>query len=128
MRNIILLFSLVLVLASCAKDKSKPSIQGKYVGTFRSISPASNSAPSNVTLTLTREGYIGTSDATYPVICNGTWKQGESSLRFEPGCNFLAPVAYLLSGDYSYSFDGVRLNFSGTRGDYTEIYDLKKVD
>lgn len=126
MKNIILFLSLVLVLASCTKDK--PSIEGKYVGTFRSSSPTSNTAPANVTLNLASDGYSGTSDASYPVICTGTWKQGENTLRFEPGCNFLVPVAFQLGGEYIYSINGDRLTFSSTRGDYAEIYDLKKVD
>jgi len=126
MKNIILFLSLMLALAACTKDK--PSLAGKYAGTFRSSSPTSNSAPSNVTLNLTKDGYSGSSDASYPVICTGTWKQGGSTLHFEAGCNFLVPVPYLINGDYSYTLEGTRLRFSATRGDYTEIYDLKRVD
>ena len=138
--GIIGIFTLFL---SCDKSElPKPIEEGTYFGTFTvkysEFADIREGWSSSGTVTLELKGgkYTYNSDIP-PKLCSGNYSVSDNNIIFEYDAGPSYPDLYqvppcfdvklILAGEYAYTFDGKKLNFSATKdymGDYK--YKLKK--
>ena len=121
---------LMILCVSCEYNdvnKNTELAQGTYKGQFVRSSPTAKYAPSNVTLTLTADRFIGKSDkAMYPAICRGTYKIEEQKIEFNNECARTAEfdLSNILSGEFNLSVDGSKLEMTRHHNGQTDHYKL----
>ena len=124
--------SLILMVAciSCEYNdvnRNTELSQGTYKGQFIRSSPNARYAPSNVTLTLTADRFIGESDKVkYPAICRGTYKVKGQKIEFNNECAWTTEFdwSYILSGEFNLSVDGKKLEMTKYGNGHSDYYKL----
>ena len=119
MKNIYPILLLLLLLPSCEPEKvNSIKIQdGTYEGTFQRQGSQSLGPISNVTITFSGDKWTGQGDMPkYPALCMGTFSYKGQKLVFTNECAWTAEFDWslILSGEFSYSFDGEHLQMTRT--------------
>lgn len=96
---------LCLVLSSCDAGILGDGVltDGTYVGVFTRLDPLAKYQPSNVTITITGDRFVGSSSIrNYPAICEGTFATDGRVVEFQNECMFTADFdwTYILGGTF----------------------------
>lgn len=104
MKPILLAFC-CLFLISCEAGLLGDGVltDGTYVGVFTRMDPVAKYQPSNVTITITGDRFVGSSSIRhYPAICEGRFSTNGRVVEFENDCLFTADFdwTYILGGTF----------------------------
>jgi hypothetical protein len=130
----IVIFALLLGFSSCEKTKNPTNSipDGTYFGTFQRFDDENIGQTANVSISLLSGKWFGESDLEkYPALCRGTYKVDGNKLIFINECAWTAEFDWslILSGEYSFVFEGDSLTFSKvianpTNSSSVDIYKL----
>lgn len=131
MKTLILLITAFLFMISCEqKETVTPDVvDGTYVGIFNRSSPNAKYATANVTLTLNKGEFSGSSNINnYPAICNGTYKIFEGRVEFTNNCMFTANFdwTYILNRNFNLKIEANKIYLTRGYGDVHDRYELEK--
>jgi len=130
MRIIQTIFFICLLISCEDNDINKNTnlTLGTYKGQFIRSNPYAKFAPSNITLTITRDKFSGESDKEkYPAICNGTYKITGQEIEFFDACVWTADFdwTYILNGKFTLTTHGRKVEMRRSQNGQSDSYKLE---
>lgn len=113
--HFLILFCLLIGLASCNDEDSPSNINGEYVGVFER-----NGNSSAVELTFTNGIFSGESEIVkFPALCNGTYTISRNTITFTNACAWTAEFDWtlILGGEWDFKLNNDVLTLTKSNGD-----------
>lgn len=131
-KSYLLFFWMIMGLAGCESESLNPAnLHGTYQGTFIAMDlDHAYSKTGSVTLVLHQNGYECSGNPNLvPAGGEGAFVETKESLEFRHHGVFDKHVNMdmVLTGAFTYDFDGTHLNLWKNKGPYEYRYELKKI-